>query len=163
MFVVRIIADEGRTDYKAFSRKQDGERRYHAALLRTGEAEVASAALFEVTGTDDARDAVEAVERDDTSRVKLLEGYESPELGQRIQRRRPRGSQFAWQACGRRCCLQQLEKLGAQIWPPRLAGVEDVHWRAVDRHAAGAFRSPLRLRGGPGSFRCSSVSLLSSR
>ena len=80
MFVVRIIADEGRTDYKAFSRKQDGERRYHAALLRTGEAEVASAALFEVTGTDDARDAVEAVERDDTSRVKLLEGYESPEL-----------------------------------------------------------------------------------
>ena len=57
MFVVRIIADEGRTDYKAFSRKQDGERRYHAALLRTGEAEVASAALFEVTGWIPARSA----------------------------------------------------------------------------------------------------------
>ena len=61
MFVVRVIVDEGRTDYKAFSRKQDAERRYFDAWKRTDEEEYVSAALFEVAGTDDARMAIEAV------------------------------------------------------------------------------------------------------
>ena len=62
MFVVRVIVDEGRTDYKAFSRKQEGERRYNDAWRRTEEEEYVSAALFEVAGTDDARAAIGAVE-----------------------------------------------------------------------------------------------------
>ena len=69
MFVVRIVADEGRVDYKAFSRKQDGERRYNDAWRRTDKEECVSAALFEVAGADDARVAIEAVERDDHSCV----------------------------------------------------------------------------------------------
>ena len=87
--------------------------RYHAARLRTGEAEVASAALFEVTGTDDAREAVEAVERNETS-SKASRRVEAPEQGQGTQHRRPRRPSIrGWRSRG---CLQQpSESLGAQI------------------------------------------------
>ena len=79
MFVVRVIGEEGRTDYKAFSRKQDGERRYYDAWKRTDEEEDVSAALFEVTGTDDARAAIEAVTINNSARMTLLALYEAPD------------------------------------------------------------------------------------
>ncbi len=79
MFVVRVIVDEGRTDYKAFSRKQDGERFYNDAWKRTDEEEYVGAALFEVAGTDDARAAIDAVAFGDPSRVTLLAFNGPPE------------------------------------------------------------------------------------
>ena len=77
MFVARIIADESQADYKAFSRKQDGARRYDAARHRTDERDVSSAALFEVPGTEDARTAIDAVKRNDRSQVKVLATYQT--------------------------------------------------------------------------------------
>ena len=63
MFVVRIEIDEDRTDYKAFSRKEDAERRYCGALSQTYDGDFISTTLFEVPVTDDARVAVDAVKQ----------------------------------------------------------------------------------------------------
>lgn len=66
MFVVRIIVDDEKKDFKAFVRKEDAQRRYARAWRQTNDGDFRSTAIFEVIGVDDARQAVDAVKRGDS-------------------------------------------------------------------------------------------------
>ena len=72
LFVVYIAVDDGRTDFKAFERKPDAENRFRAASVQVWDGDLKSAALFDVSGTNDPREALDAINARDESRVTLL-------------------------------------------------------------------------------------------
>lgn len=76
--MVRIITEgQEKTDYKVFEHKNDAMERFDAGWLRTADGEFESIAVFQVTGTRSAPEAVQAVKSADQSRVTLLELKES--------------------------------------------------------------------------------------
>ncbi len=76
--MVRIITEgQEKTDYKVFEHKSAAMERFHAGWLRTDDGEFESIAVFQVTGTRYALEAVEAVKSADQSKVTLLELKES--------------------------------------------------------------------------------------
>lgn len=60
-FVVRIIGEEGKTDFKAFGQKADAENRFYAGWNHVDGIDGGSSALFEVIETTSAPEAVTAV------------------------------------------------------------------------------------------------------
>ena len=60
MFVVRLIGDNWTSDFKAFERRADAEKRFWAGWFHVEGIDGASSALFEVPGVSHA-EAVQAV------------------------------------------------------------------------------------------------------
>ena len=72
MFVVRIIVDDDKTDFKAFERLPDAKKRFEIARQMAWRDEVEHATLFDVPNMD-VRSAVNAVRVGDAGRVFLLD------------------------------------------------------------------------------------------
>ena len=62
MFVVRLTVESEMNDFKAYVKKTDAEKRFIGGWYGIEDYEKSSAALYQVEGTDDAREAVEAVQ-----------------------------------------------------------------------------------------------------
>ena len=80
MFVVRITVDEDKVDFKAFSGKEDAVAIFDTAGQQISDGDFEDVALFEVSGTDDAGEAVDAVLRSDKSVLTLLGHKETLEV-----------------------------------------------------------------------------------
>ena len=80
MFVVRIVADADRLDFKVFDRLDGAQQRFDHGCQQTHEGEFDSIAIFEVSDATTPRDAVQAVKRGDKERVRLISLNESPEV-----------------------------------------------------------------------------------
>ena len=76
MFVVRIVVNEEKTDFKVFVRRPDAEKRFNDASYHVRDGSLSSAAWFDVR-TDDLREAVEAVKQGNRDKISLL-GLEEP-------------------------------------------------------------------------------------
>ena len=61
MFVVRIVGEQGKADFKAFTRKPDAEDRFYAAWNYIDGIDDSSFALFQVPDANFAPEGVEAV------------------------------------------------------------------------------------------------------
>jgi hypothetical protein len=72
VFIVRIIVDDQKTDYKGFERKPDAEARFQGAVTLANRNEIESVALFSVPGMS-VREAVAAVKEGDSRHVELLD------------------------------------------------------------------------------------------
>ena len=72
MYVVRLTVPDEHNDLKAFGHKPDAEKRFYGGWSKIDEYEDSAAALYEVPGVNDAREAVTAV-KEARPDVRLLE------------------------------------------------------------------------------------------
>jgi hypothetical protein len=79
LFVVRVVTPE-KSVFKAFSRLPDAKAYFYRGWLQTDDGEFDSIAVFEAVGTDNAREAVDAVKRADPAHLRLLELKEPAEI-----------------------------------------------------------------------------------
>lgn len=80
MFVVRIIADADRSDFKVFDHLDGAQQRFDQGWLQTHEGEFDSIAIFEVSGATSPSDAVHAVKQGDKDRARLVNLHESSDI-----------------------------------------------------------------------------------
>ncbi len=73
MYVVRIIDNNGKVDFKVYFKRDDAMQRYNQAWRQTDDGNFLSTAVFEVHQTDDVRTAIELVKSGEKSQVELLE------------------------------------------------------------------------------------------
>lgn len=71
MFVVRIVVDEEKTDYKVFEGKPSAQQRFDAAASMAFRDEIEHVTLFEVA-RDNVREAVDAIKRGERNGVALV-------------------------------------------------------------------------------------------
>jgi hypothetical protein len=84
VFVVRIIADAERVDFKAFDQLPGARQRLEQYRQYTDDGELDSIAIFEVPGATDPRAAVEAVKAGNSALLRLVDFHESRDI--RIER-----------------------------------------------------------------------------
>lgn len=84
VFVVRIIADPERPDYRAFEGLLGARERFEQGWHQTNDGEFDSIAIFEVLDVTDPRAAIRAVEAGDQALVRLVDFRESRDI--RIER-----------------------------------------------------------------------------
>jgi hypothetical protein len=80
MYVVRIIIDDDRSDFKVFERLENAKERFDAGWLQTEDGEFDSIAIFDVADVSGPAEAVAAVKRGDKQHVQLREFHESSDI-----------------------------------------------------------------------------------